>query len=530
MSCRETDKPEVLVYVRRTTGGGVNGVIYNWDYYLMASLPTNDNVRYSRPEHWQSDKPEIPLHEIGNNRYEDMVCKSTHLAYRVGGFNRLGAIEIDGAKNEVDKKKETTDNPCVLLLVSSSNFYARLPECWPWSCRRWTAEISGEYDKTTGKSKKIIKYFKEDQDGKKVAVTDIPYINISVKGEGGVNISATKKIYKVTKDTYGSDITKGGGTNPDPITILPPGVAEEQETMNGSFYQAQTLMTASKNEEGDYEEFSDEILELYKCGQGTKEIKFGIEIFPVLCRGTCKLVIKMGYMCYDKIGGTPKGGRSGKRLISPFWSCRINEEFSLYREATPGQEPTSAEQNRPSMATAKVYLNATDLMGQEDFGPDEIGKTKQLTVITGSDYYHDIINNQKYRIPWNTCDGPPRRIYYGRSAGETFGKSQEYLNAGADCCKYCKSADEDGNITFSNNLYCSALDPECDGKPYGMYDDPCPKTGGSGSSDGGGTTNGGIFTSVLMGGIGGGTGGSAGGGGYQGGGGDLGGGFNFLFS
>jgi hypothetical protein len=149
--------------------------------------------------------------------------------------------------------------------------------------------------------------------------------------------------------------------------------------------------------------------------------------------------------------------------------------------------------------------------------PTKEGKWR---VVTGADYYHEKVDNKPVRKPYNTCDGPTRRIYYRSKSGESFGKAQEYLAAGTDCCKYCKSADEDGNITFTNNVYCSALDPECEGKPYGMYDDPCPKPGSSSGGDGG---NGGVFTSVLTGGLGGG-GTSTGGGTYSGGGGLTGGG------
>ena len=48
---RNYDRDESLVYIRRTSNTtGVRtagGIIGNWEYYHMASLPTNDNPRYT---------------------------------------------------------------------------------------------------------------------------------------------------------------------------------------------------------------------------------------------------------------------------------------------------------------------------------------------------------------------------------------------------------------------------------------------------------------------------------------------------
>ena len=543
MSCDDITGSEVLVYVRRTAGGGVNGVIYNWDYYQMASLPTNDNVRYQKPK---NKNPVVALHEIGNNRYEDMVCKSTHIAYKIGGFSRSAPIPIGEAENQVDKKIETTDNKCVLLMVSSSNFYQRLPECWPWSCRRWTADISGYLSSDKQRKYKQYTFYTQDINGDKVKTesaewswesnvpdevikdrltsvnSPLPIFTVKIKGER-IDYTESKPVFKVGLNTYGSDIT--GFIDNGKMDTMPSASAPDIMAMNGSYYYEKAIATAYQPEPGKYDPMDGNVLQFTKCGSSTWQVKIAFELFPVLCNGVCKLVMKLGYKCANKDSEgkdlAASGGRSTKKLISPFWSCRINERIEMYDED---------DETRPILNYAEVTLDGTDLKGKESFGEGDVNQQGILTVITGADYYEETRGGKQYRVPYNTCDGPTKRIYYSRNSGETFGKAQEYLGAGADCCKYCKTADEDGNITFSNNLYCSALDPECDGKPYGMYDDPCPKAGGSGSSDGGGTTNGGTFTSILMGGIGGGTGGSAGGGGYQGGGGDLGGAANFLFS
>jgi hypothetical protein len=487
MSCKELDRPDPLVYIRRTSGGGVGGVIYAWDYYLMASLPTNDNVRYSRHENADGSVG-IPLHEINNNRYNDVVCKATHLAYRIGGFARSAPIAIGDAKNEIDKKKETTDNGCILMIVSSSNFYTRLPECWPWSCRRWTAESSGVIKKT-GKqnndkedlytSEQIITWYKEDDSGSKVQVDQytysgdetwgqisdkIPKINIVGSIEGVSYLIKQKKIFKVTKDTYSSDVSiiaQDANIKMKNITMMEQGVPSP---MAGAMFESSVYKTAEKDENEEYIPFDEDTLNLCNCDSGTKEIKIGIEIFPVLCNGTCKLVIKYGFLCYNTINGAPSGGRSTKKLISPFWSCRINETIELFNEEHP---------ERQLIGTAEITLDGTDLQEKESFGLPK--NPNALYVITGQDYYHDKINNRLYQIPYNISDGPGKTIYYSKNSGESFGKSPTYLSAHSSCCVYCKTV-KDKIITYSNNLYCYALDPECDGDPYEIHDNACPTT------------------------------------------------------
>jgi hypothetical protein len=503
MSCRELDRPDPLVYIRRTTGGGVGGVIYAWDYYLMASLPTNDNVRYSMHENADGSAA-TPLHEINNNRYNDVVCKSTHVAYRIGGFSRSAPIAIGDAKNDVDKQKETTDNGCILMIVSSSNFYARLPECWPWSCRRWTAEGSGALVATGAKNKdgeelykavhKVI-WYKEDEKGEKVQVdkheyyresnskTDpattwdkqepisskMPKITISIAAPSGDESTTviSLPVFKITKDTYSSDI--GIASQEKNIKMSNVSMMEigTPDVMFGARFETVKYKTASKKQNGEYDKLSDAILKNCNCADSTKQIKVGVEIFPVLCNGKCKLVIKFGFLCYDQIDGKPSAGRSTKRLISPFWSCRMNEIIYLTNEEV---------ENRPIIASLFVGLDGTELKDKENLGIPITANDNDLYILTGQDYYQATVDNKLTQVPYNYADGPSIKIDYPKNQGESFGKTPTYLMADASCCSYCKTADKDGVITFSNNLYCNALDPECKGDPYGVYDDPCPVT------------------------------------------------------
>jgi len=452
MSCRELDRSDPLVYVRRTRGGGVNGVIYNWDYYLMASLPTNDNVRYSIPDQ-QEDTGSVPLHEIGNNRYENMVCKSTHQAYRIGGYSLDGPIGTGEGTTAVEKLQENTDNGCVLLLVSSNNFYQRMPECWPWSCRRWTKEIIGTKD-NTGKETKTDYYYTQDTNGNKVSVTSVsvPIFSLSLKDFKGNSYGKSYPVYKVTKNTYSGD-------------------PKEPETMIGSvYYKSDPFITKT----GDSVISADEA-KLCNCPTNTQQVWMMAEVFPVLCRGVCKLVIKAGYGCKTK-DGQQSTGRSGKILISPFWSCRINESFEILADL-------NKTGIRTVIGSVTATLNGTDYANQESFGAAGNGPL----VVTGADYYIDKVNGVSTQVLWNICDKPKSIVYYEKESGENFGKANTYLSTD-DCCKYCKSADQDGNITFSNNLYCSALDKECDGNTYADISDPCSGSSGGGSTGGGGGT------------------------------------------
>jgi len=183
---------------------------------------------------------------------------------------------------------------------------------------------------------------------------------------------------------------------------------------------------------------------------------------------------------------------------------------------------------RTTIGTVSATLNGTDSANLEVFSQTQ---TNGLVVMTGADYYVDKVNNQYVQIPWNVCDKSRDVIYYPRKSGENFGKASTYLNDYDQCCIYCKTKDADGNIIFSNNLYCSALDAECDGSSYTNYTDPCgggSGGGSSGGSDGGvtvpgagggdttgtGTSSGGTTTGGgSTGGLGTGAGGSSGGGG-----------------
>lgn len=588
MSCKELDKSDPLVYIRRTNGGSsTGGVIYSWDYYFMSSLPTNDNVRYSRPKDMDGDKMSIPLHEIGNNRYQDVVCKSTHLAYSIGPVWRSAPIAVGDAKNLVDQTYlETTDNPCVLLFTSSANFYQRLPECWPWSCRRWTREITKSED-----NEKIVTYYKQNTNGEKVVVNNVPVLSVALTDYNGTNHSATYGIYTTTKNTYGE-------------------FEDPQKTMTGYlFYETPVIV-----EETEEDPIDSEILNKCGCEIGTTKIKMGLEIIPVLCRGTCKLLFKAAYTCYSD-DTKYKSGYGTKRVVSPYWSCRINENFNILKfdsstitpyyyfnsnkttipagtpdaggynidpgvveipidvtedfliknyfvvglniifprdqylvaklidpdgnqttlfngvgeydtNGDPGQNfidtylsdnalisinsnnapytgsfipqdsLLSSRNGKRSLGTYKlrienysfytgfcsnfsiemgkevgsrvsignitVTLDGTDYASSESFSIDP----SKTTVVTGSDYYIEKVNGVNTQIKWNNCDKDRYAIDYDTGSKEVIGKAQKFIDVQSQCCIKCRTADENGQITYFDNAFCKELDKECLGDSY----------------------------------------------------------------
>lgn len=458
MSCDNSSKSEALVYLRRAKGGGTGSVIWSWDYYEMASLPTNDNVRYSvKPE-----SKNIPLHEIGNNRYHDVICKSTHIAYKIGGDSRTAAIRTGDGIGQKEKNEETTNNPCVYLFVSSKNFYERLPECWPWSCRRWTKEI-----KKNDKDEKVVTYFAYSATGGKNSVASPANLNLTIVESDGITENKSIPLYKVTKNDFPED--------------------EEPQHISNAYLFYKTVDTATGSEEDPIEE---EILNKCGCEAGTVQIKLATEFFPVLCDGVCKLVIKFGYLCYSETDGDYVLGKAIKKLISPFWTCRINEYIYLFDQD---------QDHRPLLASLRLTLDGTETKDLEVFDKDATNKT---VVVTGQDYNVTVSNDVYSQIPWNKCDKPRGDNEYIASYSDIMGKAEKYLSAHSRCCDYCTKADQDGQITYFVNSYCTALDSECSGESYVDIESECG--GGGGSSAGGTSTiSGGSGTDTTTGALGG---------------------------
>jgi hypothetical protein len=449
MSCKETDRPDVLVYLRRTAGGDT--AIYSWDYYLMSSLPTNDNVRYSRPENYETDKNNTPLHEIGNNRYEDVVCKSTHLAYRIGGFAKRTAIPTGEAKNLVDKQYETDANQCVLLFTSSSNFYQRTPECWPWSCRRWTREIKAKRDKNGNfaldkeTKKRILESdtcYREDSYGNKVPVSYESLPNLMLFNPFFEKIP----IYKLTINEMGDDYQVNNPQGP-------------------KFYGHYTTRL------GVAVDPDETALSSTGCPQGTDSIYIVFEIFPVLCKGTCSLIIKFGYICSTGLLGlsNPTQGRIMKRVISPFNACMMEEDLSVFNMDNPESLNPTAKMN-PYITLSAIE----DLLTEKPEKWDDVTPKPE----TGQNFDVRTDPETKKLAPyyWNLSDPPTRRVDYYSKGTENVGSANKFIDAQSSCCKKCKKVDPvTKKVTYFDNPFCYELDKECYGGSY----DPNLKIDGS---------------------------------------------------
>jgi hypothetical protein len=125
----------------------------------------------------------LPLHTLNSFRDQPIAakmhlqgvgCKATHLAYRIGNVGKASEEHFNPAASfgSLSNKDEliTSNNPAVLLFNNSSSFYSRLPECWPWSCRRWTVESTIKYNKQPDGTQTPYlqtKYYTQDQTGKK---------------------------------------------------------------------------------------------------------------------------------------------------------------------------------------------------------------------------------------------------------------------------------------------------------------------------------------------------------------------------
>ena len=159
------------------------------------------------------------------------------------------------------------------------------------------------------------------------------------------------------------------------------------------------------------------------------------------------------------------------------------------------------QEHRPLLASLRLTLDGTETRDMEVFNNDATNKT---IVITGQDYNVTFSNGVYTQVPWNKCDRPRGDNEYSASYSDIIGKAEKYLLAHSRCCDYCTKADQDGQITYFVNSYCTALDSECSGESYVDIESECGSSGGSGSggSSGTGTISGGAGNDTITGGFG----------------------------
>ena len=292
-----------------------NGVVEDLNGVLSA-----DGTTYERRRDMGVQMHKIPLHELTQFRYAGLPyynraghghvdCKSTHLAYRIGAVDLSAPMETWKSDRKVISMEY---NPAVFLFTSNTSFYQRLPECWPWSCRRWTIERKLDtYNKT------VTKYYKEDDWGNKIDVTsgEIPRFKLEMNSFIGSGSNGSEDVAILNGDP--SPPTETNGYQP-PITPT-----SKNTYINGYLFSKTDMSIEDLND--------DEIL---SCGCEVRDAKMELatEIFPVLDNrdAQCKLIMKLGFLCYPtKECTVPNVGAAAKKIIYPFNSCRFNDDLSI---------------------------------------------------------------------------------------------------------------------------------------------------------------------------------------------------------
>jgi hypothetical protein len=278
----------------------------------------------------------LPLHELNSVRDQPSVarlhgqgvgCKATHLAYRVGTAGKASEEHYNPAASfgSLSNKEEiiTANNPAVLLFNNSYGFYSRLPECWPWSCRRWTVETSIKFNKNSDGSTNYkspylwSQIYSQDKDGKKypTSIGSVPRITVELESWTGDNSTETIPILNGDPNPI-ADIAPDGRYPPN---ILPP----KKETFFNGYY-SKTLSVTSVGGLNDPE------LRTFGCDpERTDRVGLAVEVFPILHDFQCKLILKIGYLCYPSGCFIPDMGVGTKKIIYPFNSCRFNESLKL---------------------------------------------------------------------------------------------------------------------------------------------------------------------------------------------------------
>jgi hypothetical protein len=294
----------------------------------------------------------LPLHEINSTtnpqssprmHFQGVDCKATHMAYKIGGVGTRATIEhVNYAGTDNQNEIVYANNPAVLLFNNSSSFYKRLPECWPWSCRRWTVESSVTGIKITGATgptgatgatgatsstvyKIITKYYSQNQGGQKIEVDygAVPQVEIGFSSFTGK--SQTKKLAILNGDPFPKlDVTALGKDNSAPTITY----GDKMSYFNGYYYdkiEISKVDKKTKKESG----LSDSDKLACGCKLDDIKVELATEIFPLLHKAECKLIMKMGYLCYSSGCPDPNIGTAVKKIIYPFNACKFNDSLTL---------------------------------------------------------------------------------------------------------------------------------------------------------------------------------------------------------
>jgi hypothetical protein len=65
------------------------------------------------------------------------------------------------------------------------------------------------------------------------------------------------------------------------------------------------------------------------CTLDDVKVELATEIFPLMHKAECKLIMKVGYLCYATGCTVPNIGTAVKKIIYPFNACKFNDHLTL---------------------------------------------------------------------------------------------------------------------------------------------------------------------------------------------------------
>lgn len=321
---------------------------------------------------------------------DDMTnCKVTQIGYKVSNADKYTHKKswVTNREGFPDRRiwiSPESETPSAYVFYSADNGagYSRLPECWPWSCRRWTVS------KTKGEEKKIIfdgveysyndtifAYNTEDASGNRIATSigEIPRFTIKMSSFSGDE--KTYNPYILNEDPFSTvDWTPAEnklGKGYTPVDPVP-----------GSYFNGYFSGVIDITENLDD-------AQVMQCGCKEKDVKVELmtELFPVMHNATCKYVVKLGYLCYPTLKCTvPNVGTTFKKIIYPFNSCKFNETFEIDLEKLTYPDVEINNQTLVVSATPKALLSYVFISGIKPVvtDPYTYEQPKPITGTTGS--------------------------------------------------------------------------------------------------------------------------------------------------
>jgi hypothetical protein len=283
----------------------------------------------------------LPLHEINSTRstaprmhYQGVDCKATHLAYKIGNVGTRATVEhVNYAGTDNQNEIVYANNPAVLLFNNSSSFYKRLPECWPWSCRRWTVEsfVSGTVVKVGPPPSSvytlITNYYSQNQEGQKIKVGYGAVPKVEIEFSSFTGKSQKKTLSVLNGNPFPTlDYTALGNQASNSPPIINYG--NEINYLNGYYYDKLEISKVDKQTKEE-SEISDSQKLACGCNLDDRKVELATEIFPLLHNSECKLIMKMGYLCYPTGCNVPNVGTAVKKIIYPFNACKFNDSLTI---------------------------------------------------------------------------------------------------------------------------------------------------------------------------------------------------------